>query len=112
MADKVPQSAVTLEEAKKHLRVEHSLDDDYIMSLCVAYTDVAAHNLERPIFGEGGLADSVEDVPPSVKFWVLLHVGTLYENRESAGTTELKIQPHVAGLLIPYKIWGRINATT
>ena len=50
-----PLSAVTLEEAKQHLRVEHNLDDAYIMSLCQAYTIVAEHEMGRPIFGEGGL---------------------------------------------------------
>lgn len=75
------------------------------MSLCQAYTIVAEHEMGRPIFGDGGFAETTEDVPQNVKFWVLLHVATLYENRASADTAERKVQPYVIGLLVPFFSW-------
>lgn len=43
------ESGVTLEEAKRHFRVDHSEDDYLIASLCLACTQMAEHELQRGI---------------------------------------------------------------
>lgn len=47
-------------------------------------------------------------VPQAIKNWMLLRVGTAYENRESvaAGVTLAEL-PHLDALLDPYRIWGK-----
>lgn len=105
----LPHSAVTLEEAKKHLRIDHDLDDEYIAQLCEACTRQCEHELERSIFGESGLAETVADVPKGIKIWVLLHVGTLYENRDSGSVAQVTESPYLFALIQPYKCYGSIN---
>lgn len=98
--------AVSLSEAKKHLRVEIDDDDALIVSYIQAYTEVAEHLMLRPIFGDDGVATNTEDVPCAIKQWILLHVGLLYENRASGTTSEVKPLPNIDVLLTPYKKWN------
>lgn len=105
-------SLVTLAEAKAHLRIEHNLDDALIMGLCEAYSDQCEHILERKVLGEGGLVETVEGVPWGIKLWILAHVNTSYENRESAGTQELKTYAHLGGLLDPFRHWEPLDDST
>lgn len=101
------QSAVSLEEAKRQLRIEHDLEDVYIESLCVACTEMCEHEILRPIVGtsEEALADSESDVPASVKAWILLHVAELYRNREATTESELKPLPYLGALLDRHRRW-------
>jgi uncharacterized phiE125 gp8 family phage protein len=55
---------------------------------------------------QAGYADA-DSVPASIKCWMLLRIGTLYENREDviAGLPVAEL-PFSAGLLDRSKIWG------
>lgn len=100
-------SAVTLEDAKRHLRVDVKTDDALIEALCLSATQMAEHEMQRAVIsrdGQEGLAESPENVPAAVKQWVLLVVGHFYENRQAA-TTELKALPYIGALLDPYRTW-------
>lgn len=58
--------AVTLDEAKLHLRVESTADDDLISALILACTQMAEHELQRGLVtreGTEGYGDSPEAVP-------------------------------------------------
>lgn len=90
---------VTLEEAKKHLVVEHSDDDLYIESLVDAAEQAIENYLERPLdeILVGGY------LPAPVRHCVKLYVGTLYATRESVMYTSVNVMPAVALLLHGYK---------
>lgn len=101
-------SCVTYEEAKQHLRVDHDFEKELIMSLCKACTEMAEHEMQRPILSrdaQTGIADDIAEVPAAVKTYVLLHVATLYENRASGLDKELKPSPFLKFLLDPYRTW-------
>lgn len=54
-----------------------------------------------------GYGDSADQVPEGIRHWILLRIGTLYENREEiAILTRGKVEPlpFVDGLLDPYRI--------
>ena len=48
------KSAVTLEDAKLHLRVDHSADDALIEALCLSATQMAEHELQRGLITREG----------------------------------------------------------
>lgn len=55
---------------------------------------------------QAGYADA-KSVPDQFKSWMLLRVGMLYENRESAVIGVLLTElPHVDRLLDAYRVWG------
>lgn len=102
-------SAVTLEEAKTHLRLDHKAEDTLIEALCLTCTQLAEHELQRPLITRGeevGYGVSPEDVPVAIRQWILLHVGTYYVQRESSSTVEVKLLSFVDHLLDPYRNWG------
>ena len=79
--------AVTLDEAKLHLRVESTADDDLISALILACTQMAEHELQRGLVtreGAEGYGDSPEAVPAAIRQWILVHVAYYYEHRTSA----------------------------
>lgn len=43
--------------------------------------------------------------PQAIKQWMLLRIGTMFENRESAAPAAMTALPHVDCLLDPYRIW-------
>ena len=62
--------AVTLDEAKLHLRVESTADDDLISALILACTQMAEHELQRGLVtreGTEGYGDSPEAVPAAIR---------------------------------------------
>ena len=74
--------AVTLDEAKLHLRVESTADDDLISALILACTQMAA-----------------------IRQWILVHVAYYYEHRTSATEGALSPLPFVSALLDPFRTW-------
>ena len=102
------ESAVTLEEAKAHLRVDSYDEDSLITSLCLAVTQMCEHELQRPIVsreGDEGFGD-VEHVPAAIKQWILHEVGHLYEQRQSTVTGSMSRMPWIDALLDPFRRYG------
>ena len=100
--------AVTLDEAKLHLRVESTADDDLISALILACTQMAEHELQRGLVtreGTEGYGDSPEAVPVAIRQWILVHVAYYYEHRTSATEGALSPLPFVSALLDPFRTW-------
>lgn len=109
---KTAVSAVTLEAAKAHLRVDMTDDDDLISALCLACTQMAEHELERPLItreGSEGYGTDPSDVPAAIRQWILLHVGYYYENRQAAQTQAVTALPRLYSLLDPFRTWGGLS---
>ena len=103
------KSAVTLEEAKAHLRVDDESEDALIAALCLACTQMAEHELQRPLItreGSEGFGDSPSDVPQGIRQWILLHVGHYFEHREAATPTNYQALPYLGALLDPWRVWS------
>lgn len=87
--------AVTLEELKQHLRVEHDADDDLIQSFGLAAAEYAEHICARQIVRRDdpmAVCDSISDVPAGIKTWIKLYVTDLYERRSLTEGGEFKIR--------------------
>ena len=109
---------ISLEEAKKHLRVLHNHEDPLIQSFIDAAVDNVAMYIDRDLDGydlmpfETELVNSVPTltVPPRLKpslyAAALLICGDLYKNRESQTTNELKLNPTLERLMEPYRKMG------
>lgn len=105
---KTAVSAVTLEEAKAHLRVDHGEDDSLIESLCLACTQMAEHELQRPLItreGCEGYGSEPRDVPAAIRQWILLHVAYFYEDRSAATDGAKSVIPRLGALLDPFRTW-------
>lgn len=105
---KTAVSAVTLEEAKAHLRVDHGEDDSLIGSLCLACTQMAEHELQRPLItreGSEGYGSEPGDVPAAIRQWILLHVAYFYEDRSVAAEGTKSVIPRLSALLDPFRTW-------
>jgi uncharacterized phage protein (predicted DNA packaging) len=87
-------AAVSLIEAKAHLRVDQD-DEDTIIEL---YMDAATDYIQN-FLNE----DLSSDPASAIKAAALLIIGDLYENREGAGQNEIKPNPAVMNLLYPYR---------
>ena len=54
-----------------------------------------------------GYGDNATDVPAGLRHWLLMRVGTLYENREEVailGRGKVEALPFIDGLLDPYRL--------
>lgn len=101
-------AAVTLQEAKAHLRVDGADDgDDADIALKLAAAeDMAAHYLNRPIPWVDGEGQAVP-VPAAVKAAILLHLGDLYALREASVVgAALVVNPTVERLLWSHRRIG------
>ena len=101
-------SGVTLEEAKRHARVDYSDDDSLIETLCIACTQMAEHEIQHGIIsrdGVEGYADDPSVVPAGIREWILIQVSHFYEHREAAQAENLLENPFVDRLLDPYRTW-------
>lgn len=90
---------VTLEQAKKHLNVEHSDDDAYIEELVNVAEQALENYLERPLDDilVGGY------LPAPVAHCIKLYLGTLYNYRESVVPVSVKEFPAIVLLMHGYK---------
>lgn len=93
---------VTLEEAKAHLRVINTADDDSIRLYIRAATSYIIRYLNRhtlPIEG------SPANVPDDIKSAALLIIGGMYEIREDKVTGTILVKnPSVFDLLHPHRV--------
>lgn len=105
-------SIITLATAKAHLRVDHTDEDALITLYLSAATRAAAEYLCRPIYATANDQLFAEDqtgvlVNDAIRAAVLLHLGTLYRDREATGdkpTTELAMG--AKHLLDPFRVHG------
>ena len=81
-----PEPVVSIDEVKRHCRIDHDADNAEIENMIAAATEQANH-LCGVEFGV--------NAPKAVKQWVLMRAGFMYENR----TATLE---NVDGLLDPY----------
>lgn len=59
-------------------------------------------------FASGNEAAQQAAVPANLKAWILLGIGTAYENRESVGAPAAKLPDNFAdSLLDPHKVWRK-----
>lgn len=94
-------AAVTLAEAKLHLRVINNLENSLIQLYLDAAEAWVADYIDDPI---PGASNSPPDpAPTNIKAAILLVVGDLYENREGASEKEIKKNPAVERLLFPFR---------
>ena len=90
------KSAVTLEDAKLHLRVDHSA------------TQMAEHELQRGLItreGTVGYGAEPSDVPAAIRHWILIQVGHYYEHREATVECAVTPLPGLHALLDPFRTW-------
>ena len=96
-------AAVSLEEAKAYLRVDDDASDEEIEGLCLAATQLAEHELQRPLVtrdGSDGYGEA-NDVPAAIKLWIKQQVACDFSNRDGAGTEK----PPRPALLDPFRTW-------
>ena len=89
---------LTLEEVKRHCRIDHNDEDALLLALMDTAAAACADYLNMPA------ADLVVAVPAPVKSAALLLVGALYENRESMGERPFHKNPAFEALLNPYRV--------
>lgn len=98
-------AAVTLAEAKAHLRITHLHEDALIESYLEAATQQAADFLHRPI--PWATTEGEVPLPAPVRVAILLMLGDLYINRSGATAGEaVQENPAVKALLWPYRLQG------
>lgn len=96
---------VTLAQAKKHLNIDESFTDDdaYISTLIEVAVDSAEKHVDiefKKEFGEDSL-------PTPIYQAILLHIGTLYANRESVAEKAMsKVEHTYEYLLSLYKVYS------
>ena len=88
---------LTLEEVKRHCRIDHNDEDALLLALIDTAIAACADYLNMDA------ADLVVAVPAPVKSAALLLVGALYENRESMGERPFHKNPAFEALLNPYR---------
>ena len=88
---------LTLEEVKRHCRIDHNDEDPLLLALIDTAIAACADYLNMDA------ADLVVAVPAPVKSAALLLVGALYENRESMGERPFHKNPAFEALLNPYR---------
>ncbi len=92
---------VSLEEAKRHLYVEHNEDDEYIFSLIETAEENLSDLINRPLWD---VEKSGEKLPAPLKHCVLLLIGNLYANREGTRVGKVQQVPYtLANLYMPFR---------
>ena len=89
---------LTLEEVKRHCRIDHNDEDPLLLALIDTAIAAIADYLNMDA------ADLAVAVPAPVKSAALLLVGALYENRESMGERPFHKNPAFEALLNPYRV--------
>lgn len=89
---------VTLIEAKKHLNIDESFqdDDNYIGALIQVAEEAIAHHIDIAL--EDMVVDGV--LPSAIHHSILLLVGNLYANREPVAYTSVAKVPYTLDYLL------------
>jgi hypothetical protein len=97
-------AVLTLDEIKAHLRLDGSEEDAHLTLLNEAAQDYASQYMNRAIPWHDDVG-AEQPVPASVKAAILLTIGDLYENRESAFVgVSRSDNPTAMRLLYPYRV--------
>ena len=90
---------LSLSEIKKHLNIDADFHDDdlYLESLEEAAEEVISKMIDFPLVS---LENEENDIPRSLKFAILLWIGSLYAVRESISSVSLTPVPHSLELLV------------
>lgn len=101
-------SCVTLDEIKSWLRVDHEDDDDLLVTLGEAATELAETRLRRPIVADddaSAISKTIDTIPKSIKIAVLVITSFMYENRNA---TDIELRDRVLrqSLLDQWILWG------
>ncbi len=91
---------LTLDEAKLHLRVDTTADDDLIERLMAAATAAVGNHLDNPAITLDTTA------PAPLKSAALMLVADLYENRTSQVERPLHSNATFNALLQPYRVFA------
>lgn len=87
-------ATVTLSEAKEHLHVTNTAQDNVIAIYMDAADDHIKNFLNKTQFQKTA----------AVKAAALLIIGDLFKNREATGEKDFKINPAAKSLLFPYRV--------
>lgn len=98
-------SSITLEQAKEHLRVTHSIDDTYIEGLIPTAFQLIADELDRELTDDICLTRSGE-LSNSLRHAAMLIIGDLYVNREAQQPEQLHNNDAITRLLNKYRRVG------
>lgn len=95
---------LTIAEAKKHLNVDFSNDDDYIGALIESAEDAIQTYINRPLTD---VMDG-EALRPSIKHAIKLLVANWYDNREAVShTNTTTLGFALEFILLPLKKFGK-----
>ena len=106
---------VSLEVAKRHLRVLHSDDDSQIELYAAAAESIVVEYLDRAVLAVGSALPADDalaiNVTPAITAAILLLVGDLYENREADpdATGNAMLPKAVRALLAPWRVWRTLD---
>ena len=106
---------VSLEVAKRHLRIFFDDDDAQIELYVAAAESIIAEYLDRVVLptGEALPEDDVHamNITPAITAAILLLVGDLYENREADpdATGDAVLPKAARALLAPWRVWRTID---
>lgn len=84
--------AVALEDVKVHLRIDDDAEDSLLETYILVATEQAEHIMQREIIfrsDKNALAQTIEEVPQTVKAFILCYVGDLYSHRELSDAQNL-----------------------
>lgn len=102
---------ITLDDAKRHVRVDHDEDDGYIASLIDAARVFIARDLARNLY-DAGAAIPADDahgihIGPDLQHAARLLIGNWYEHREAATDAAKAEVPHAYWRLVQhYRLYG------
>lgn len=97
---------LTLATAKIHLRVDHDDEDDLITLYIGAAEASAGEYLNRTIYADAtamGTDTAGIVINDAIKSAVLLHIGSLYANRENTVLNGQELNMGAKWLLNPYR---------
>ena len=102
------ESAVSLDEVKMHLRIDDDSEDSLLSQYIMVAVQQAEQIMQREIIfrtDDKAICTTADDVPPTVKQYLLCKVGDLFTHRELSDEQNLKT--FYEHLLDPYILYDR-----